>query len=79
MADLTKAGLAIPPQVAELQDIGHLNRISVEKAKSRLSALNSTGSSTVPNGYASSTVQNGTGNEKSLTSAPILYGSETAL
>jgi len=76
MADLTKAGLAIPPQVAELQDIGHLNRISVEKAKSRLSALNST---TVPNGYASSTVQNGTGNEKSLTSAPILYGSETAL
>ena len=39
MADLTKAGLSIPPQVAELQDIGHLNRISVEKAKSRLSVV----------------------------------------
>ena len=79
MADLTKAGLAIPPQVAELQDIGHLNRISVQKAKSRLSALNSSGNNAVPNGFTAGTIQNGTGNEKSLSSAPILYGSETAL
>jgi len=46
MADLIKAGLAIPPQVAQLQDIKRLNRLALEKAYAQLSV----NPNPVPNG-----------------------------
>ena len=69
MTDLAKAGLAIPPQVAQLEDIKKLNRLALEKAHQRLP-------DNVPNGITA-TIANGTKVENN--SVPILYGSETAL
>lgn len=71
MADLMKASLAIPPQVAQLEDIKKLNRVALEKAYSRLSA----NPNPLPNGITA-TVANGT---KVEPNEPILYGSETSL
>lgn len=68
MTDLAKAGLAIPPQVAQLEDIKKLNRLALEKAHQHLP-------DNVPNGITA-TIANGTKVENSV---PILYGSETTL
>ena len=74
MADLMKASLAIPPQVAQLQDLKKLNRLALEKAYARLS----TNRNPVLNGITA-TVGNGTKVDNSVPNAPVLYGSETSL
>jgi len=75
MADLIKAGLAIPPQVAQLQDIKRLNRLALEKAYAQLSV----NPNPVPNGITA-VIGNGTKVENSVQNVPILYGgSETTL
>lgn len=66
MTDLTKAGLAIPPQVAHLEDIKKLNRLALEKAH-----IHSVNSNPVPNGITA-TIANGTKVENSVPNAPTL-------
>ena len=74
MTDLMKAGLAIPPQVAHLEDIKKLNRLALEKAYTHLSA----NPNPIPNGITA-TISNGTKVENNVANAPILFGNETTL
>ena len=74
MADLVKASLAIPPQVAHLEDIKKLNRLALEKAYTHLTA----NPNTVPNGITAS-IANGTKVETAVSNAPVLFGNETTL
>jgi len=74
MADLVKASLAIPPQVAHLEDIIKLNRLALEKAYTHLSA----NPNMVPNGITAS-IANGTKVEATVSNAPVLFGNETML
>ena len=71
MTDLVKAGLAIPPQVAHLEDIKKLNRLALEKAYTHLSA----NPNPVPNGIT----PNGTKVENNVPNEPVLFGNETTL
>ena len=71
MTDLVKAGLAIPPQVAHLEDIKKLNRLALEKAYTHLSAN--------PNPVPNATIANGAKVENNVPNEPVLFGNETTL
>lgn len=74
MTDLVKAGLAVPPQVAHLEDIKKLNRLALENAHTHLSA----NPNPVPNGITAP-IANGTKVETNVPNEPVLFGNETTL